>query len=296
MFQGFFLADKHLVLIGGGPGLMHASDDLGETWQRFEVMTVNEGASIRAAAYGNGQYLAVDSHTKFYASEDGNSWEPLDIRVSGFVNRIEYAEGFFYILTRAGVYVALEGWEANIHRLPTDVIPSVLIERPQQLILAGEQGQILSSPVPSAVGYEAWAAQHFSASTPVAMRVPDADADGDGERNVEEYAYGNLPENVASHGVREIMQFRHSRGKLSGVDYGFYRNVPWFQVGVRYLVEYSLDLETWYPVDLGTAGFGYDVDEKTRSADRVWLSGMDRVEPSLKEGRGYFRHRVELRD
>ena len=105
-------------------------------------------------------------------------------------------------------------------------MPSVLVRRPQQLILAGAYGQVLSRPARANVGHTAWAERAFEPTTPAVLREPEVEADADGESNFEDYAFGNLPEDPTSHGIQEILNVRRSCGKINSVNYGFFQNEP----------------------------------------------------------------------
>ena len=285
------MAGDRFVIVGGADQTFFASDDA-TTWEQIIVTTETEGATILDVTYGNGLYLVVDNRSKLYTSQDGVSWELSTSRITGGGYRLEYAEGQFYILTRSNVYATQDGKAVRRLSMPTDVMPGVLIHRPQQIILAGAYGQILSSPEQSAVGYEAWRKEFFTDATPLAAREPLADADLDGESNFEEYAYGNLPEDPSSRNITSVIDIRRSRGAISSVDYEFLRNAPRYQDGVQYLLEYSVDLQEWTPIDLSTVYSGQPLEGQPQHLDRVAVGSLDRDDERLKNGFGYFRHRV----
>jgi hypothetical protein len=99
--------------------------------------------------------------------------------------------------------------------------------------------------------------QTFFGSLHNRLAAPDADPDGDGVTNLEEYKAGKRPTKLRLHDLRPEWQKSLAEKK------GF--KLRWFaEDGRKYVVERSADLGQWSPVASNVAGAG-DVQEVTDS-------------------------------
>jgi hyaluronate lyase len=86
--------------------------------------------------------------------------------------------------------------------------------------------------------HQGWRQSHFGSTAATGSAADDADPDGDGLKNLLEYAL-NLPPNAAS---RVPASVQATGGNL---EYTYTRSTAAFNGGTTYQVEWSDDLTTW---------------------------------------------------
>jgi len=104
------------------------------------------------------------------------------------------------------------------------------------VVATGSSGSLYSTSVGSPE-YEFWSEQNFDPQTPLALRVPLADADGDGQTNLQEYAVGTDPEVPNPDIVLEV------EDSSFGPEVTFEQRADLDDV--QALIEVSFDMDIW---------------------------------------------------
>lgn len=226
-----------------GDNTLWSSPDL-VTWTSRTV-TGAEDTKFNRTAFGGGRFLAVNTRGRspLALSTDGINWQVMTTQGDTFVFTAPgYQEGLGFYLSNGGGLIflpddatAADGQFGNAAIFPSSQRLTSLAEG--NGVLVGVTGTELLSTSLTSPGYEAWAMQNFSASTPSDQRSPFSDADRDGRINLVEYAVGSSPE-VADGEIpltRAVTSFgpEYSFSQVRGRD------------DLQGFLETSLDLQTW---------------------------------------------------
>ena len=230
-----------LYVAGSFENQIYTSPDL-VTWTARSVPNVMDGDSFRTIGYGGGRFMAFGSDNAL--SEDGVTWTLLTNRsfTSPTRSRQVYEEGIgFFGSSQSRLTVFSDDSTVDDAFVDSPFFPGgttieSIAEGNGIVVATGSSGSLYSTSVGSPE-YEFWSEQNFDPQTPLALRVPLADADGDGQTNLQEYAVGTDPEVPNPDIVLEV------EDSSFGPEVTFEQRADLDDV--QALIEVSFDMDIW---------------------------------------------------